>query len=226
MAGTPDDTRQRLLEAAGAVFAQKGFQAATVREICARADANVAAVNYHFGDKERLYIETVRYAHTSGHGDSPLGPPTDAPPEEKLRHYVHGMLSRLLDERRPAWHAALMTREMAQPSKACEELVESYIRANFEVLDGILQELLPEDLPAEERHLVGFSIVGQCIHFKVHRPIAALLVGEEELRGHHVERLADHITRFSLAAIGRGAPVVEPPRHDRAPSGVLHGDAS
>ena len=131
MAQHPDDTRRRLLEAAGEVFAERGYRAATIREICSRAGANVAAINYHFGDKERLYIETVRHAHLADHGPRPPEPPPDASPQERLRHYICMMLTRLLDERRPAWHAALMAREMAQPSKACEELVESYIRANF-----------------------------------------------------------------------------------------------
>src|SRR6266566_7215778 len=58
-----DTTRQRLLEAAGQVFADQGYRQATVRDICARADANVASINYHFGDKEKLYSAAVRYAH-------------------------------------------------------------------------------------------------------------------------------------------------------------------
>jgi AcrR family transcriptional regulator len=60
---SPDKTRQRLLEAAGEIFAEQGFRKATVRDICARADANVASVKYHFGDKEKLYSEILRFAH-------------------------------------------------------------------------------------------------------------------------------------------------------------------
>ena len=219
MAHAADDTRGRLLEAAGEVFAEKGFRAATVREICGRAEANLAAVNYHFGDKERLYVEAVQHAHHRGaEGPRPQWPP-GTPPEAKLREYVGQMLAQLLDDRRPTWHAQLMAREMCQPTKACAVLVESYIRGNFELLDGILSELLPSETPAADRHLVGFSIIGQCLHFKIHKPIAVLLVGEEELRTYEVARLTDHIARFSLAALGREGPVCGT---DRQSSKVVH----
>jgi len=203
MAHDVDETRSRLLEAAGQIFAEKGFQAATVREICGRAGVNLAAINYHFGDKEHLYVEAVQHAHHCGGQQVPPEWPSGTPPEEKLRALVHGTFLRLLDPRRPAWHSRLMARELSEPTHACVELVESYIRAQFEVLDGILEELMPRGAAPEDRHLVAFSIVGQCIHFKLHRPIAELLVGPEELGRHDVERLTEHVTRFTLAALGR-----------------------
>src|SRR4051794_36148064 len=54
-------TRERLLEAAGQVFAEQGFRRATVRQICKRANANVAAVSYHFGDKLKLYAAVINH---------------------------------------------------------------------------------------------------------------------------------------------------------------------
>jgi len=225
MAHLAEDTRHRLLEAAGEVFGEKGFDAATVREICSRAGANVAAVNYYFGDKERLYIEAVRHAHLSRRAHQPPQMSADMPAPERLRQYIHAMLSRLLDQRRPAWHARLMAREMAEPTRACEELVESYIRSNFELLDGILSEMLPPETPAADRHLIGFSIVGQCLHFKIHQPVARLLVGEEEMRSYDVDRLSEHVTQFSLAALGG---IKSPPKASREapePTRALQGDA-
>ena len=209
MAHAADDTPRRLLEAAGEVFAAKGFQAATVREICRRAGANLAAVNYHFGDKHQLYIEAVKHAQCCGEEDPLPQWPPDTPPAAKLRGYVHRMLARFLDDRRPAWHAQLMAREMAEPTEACVALVDSYIRPSYELLDGILEELLPPGTPVSDRHLIAFSIVGQCVHFKIHRPIAVQLVGEEEYATYDVMRLADHVARFSLAALGHEMPARE-----------------
>lgn len=200
-----EETQQRLLETAGQVFAEKGFQGATVREICARAEANVAAVNYYFGDKERLYIEAVKYACVRRTEEVPLPPwPAGTPPEVKLRDFVGTLLTRLLNDENAPWHLQLILREMAQPTAACAEWVRDYVRpAIADVLRGILSELLPPDVPPEKRHLIGFSIVGQCLFYKVHRPVIALLVGEEEQRRLDIARLADHIAQFTLAALGR-----------------------
>ena len=199
-----DETRFRLLEAAGQVFAERGFRAATVREICRRADANLAAVNYHFGDKEHLYVEAVKHAH--GRDPEVVMPDwsPDTPPAEKLRDYIRNMFVRLLGNHRPAWHAQLIAREITQPTKACEAMVELHIRANFQVLDGIVAELLPAHTTAVERHLIVFSIVGQCLYYKLARPIVQHLVGEDEYGGYSIEVLVDHVTRFSLSALGVG----------------------
>lgn len=206
MAHSADDTRHRLLEAAGEVFARKGFKAATVREICALAGTNLAAVNYHFGDKEALYVEAVRDAHFGDDEPLPEFPPGTSP-EQKLREHVHQMFVRLLGRQRPAWHAQLLAREMAEPTQACAAMVAERVRARHEALDEVLRELLPPSTPAVERHLIGFSIIGQCLHFKIHRPIAVHLVGAEELATYDIPRLTEHVTRLTLAALGRAAPL-------------------
>ena len=201
-----DDTRQRLLESAGKVFAEKGFQAATVREICSLAGANLAAVNYHFGDKERLYIEAVQYAHCSWTDEAPPEWLPDSPPAEKLREHIRRMLNHMLDNRRPAWHSQLILREMAKPTQACVAALEGLIRPKVDLLEEVLSELLPAQTPATTRHLVTFSVIGQCLFYRAENPLAVMLVGEEEYRTYDVARLTDHITRFSLAALGHENP--------------------
>lgn len=200
---TKDDARSRILEAAGPIFAEKGFQAATVREICRGANVNVAAVNYHFGGKERLYAEAVKLAHIpGGDPDELLEWPPGTPPEVKLRDHIEAMLKRMLSERTP-WQRQLMNREILHPTFACREIVEVHIRARLGQLLQILDEILPADCSAPRRHQIAFSIVGQALHYHVARDLVKVLVGEEELAAHYqIDRLVDHITQFSLAAMG------------------------
>lgn len=195
-------TREKILEVAGEVFADKGYEQATVREICARAGANVAAVNYHFGDKQTLYLEAVKHAHCFRAEQPEVDWPPGTPAAQRLYDFVLHMLRDMLDEARPDWQTHLLLREMSSPTSACEQLVRSFIGPKFELLLGIVNDLLPASASRDDRHLYAFSVVGQCLLYRFHRPVGRLLVGEEGFRRlSQVERLAAHITSFSLAAL-------------------------
>jgi AcrR family transcriptional regulator len=205
-----DETQERLLEAAGQVFAAKGFQAATVREICQQAEANIAAVNYHFGDKEKLYVEAFLRAFRAQMEQVPLPPWTaDTPAATRLRDFILTFIHRVVVNRSPAWHTQLIMREVFQPTAACEQFVRQFVRPHFEILMDILRELLPADVPEAKRRLIVFSIIGQCLYHRVGRHVIAHLVGDEEYRTYDATRLAEHIADFSLAALGVVPPLGE-----------------
>lgn len=199
----PDDTRTKLLEAAGQIFAEKGYETATVREICRGADVqNIAAINYYFGDKENLYREAVKVAF-KGHGPVLARPtfPEGTPTAVKLRKFVEAFASELIGERREPWHFHLMSRELAQPTEGCLAFVREFARPHFEVLTAILREVRP-DADHETLNLTALSIVGQVIHHRCARTIIAQLVGDEECARYTAERVGRHIADFSLAALG------------------------
>jgi AcrR family transcriptional regulator len=202
----PDDPRTRLLEMAGEVFAEKGFHAATVRDICSAAGANVASVNYYFGDKQRLYIEAVKHAHGCRFNDPPPDWSADTPPEDKLRDFVVGMLTHLLDQSQPPWTIKLILREMIEPSEACRELTEQKIRPMATVLFGIVTEILPPGTPLARIHMTAFSIVGQCLFYRVQATVARHLIGAEQFDALTIEQIAEHIVHFSLTGLGRRLP--------------------
>ncbi len=191
---------ERLLEAAGEIFAEKGFKGATVREIIDRAGVNIAAVNYYFRNKERLYIEAVKQVACVGN-DAELTWPAETPPAAKLRDFIHFHVRRLLDPNKPAWHARLMMRELSHPSVACTELVRDYIEPKSQILAGIVRELLPPDTPRRRVFLTACSIIGQCIFHCSHKPVIMLLTGEDEYQHLDPLTLAEHITQFSLRAL-------------------------
>lgn len=208
-----DDTRHRLLQSAGTIFAEKGYDASSVREICQAAEANIAAVHYHFGEKRQLYVAAVREAQCCQAAAVPFPDwPADMPAEERLRQFIRTMFERMLDADRPRWHLELMLRELAHPTEACEAVVEDYIRPMAENLRGILRDLLPADMPEPQRWRIGFSIVGQVLFYYLNQPIIRLLIGPDAFAQLTVDDLAAHVTRFSLAALGYAAPVVAPGR--------------
>jgi AcrR family transcriptional regulator len=198
------ETRRQLLEAAGGVFAEFGFRNATVREICRRAGANVAAVNYHFRDKETLYIEVLRYAHARALTKYPplLDVAAAAPPEAKLRAFVKSFLLRIFDKGPDSWHGKIMSREMIEPTAALDALVEERMRPMAGLLWQIVAGILKCPLNDERVRRYAFSIVSQCVFYHHCGPVVARLFPKQQsLDQAGIERLADHITEFSLAAM-------------------------
>src|SRR5262249_29529804 len=158
-------------EAAGQVFAEKGPKAGTVRDICALAGANIAAVNFHFRSKENLYVQAVLHAHRVCTGRVPFPDwPPGTPGLVKLRGFIRTFVERLIIDHVPDWQARLIIRELFEPTEACAAVVEAHIRPTFVLLRGILDDLLPPETPPIKRRLIGFSIVGQILHYRLVRP--------------------------------------------------------
>jgi len=199
-----DLTKSRLLEGAGEEFAEKGFELARVRAICDRAGANLAAINYHFGDKEHLYVEVLREAHRCGLDPQEERFDRRLSPAERLRTFIHHFLGRVLAMNQPEdWQHRLMLREMLSPTPFSEVLVREMIRPRFEFIKGLMQEICPE---ADDRRLnaLAFSVIGQCLHYKMARRVTERLIGDEGYRALDLDYLTDHITAFCLAALGMG----------------------
>jgi AcrR family transcriptional regulator len=197
-------TRQQILEAAGEVFAEVGFREATVREICHRAGVNNAAINYHFGDKETLYAEVLRYSQERAQEKYPplLNVSPSAPAEEKLRAFIHSFLLRIFEKGPIAWHGKLMSREMVDPTVALDSIITEKIRPMAEQLRGVVAELLQRPPGDEAVRLCSFSIVSQCVFYHHCRPVLTRLYpNQPPLDSLGAARLAEHITGFSLAAL-------------------------
>ena len=207
MVGPEDPTRMRLLEAAGEEFAANGFDSARIRKICERAGANVAAVNYHFGDKSELYVEAVLHAHRCGADPGDEDAPSLVPPEEQLRCFIHHFLTRVLAVHAPDdWRQRLMLRELLNPTKAFEVLLAELIRPRFEKLQGILRQICP-GVDDRKLNALTFSVMGQCFHYRVAGAFIEGLIGKEALADLDRDYLTDHITRFCLAALAAsGSP--------------------
>jgi AcrR family transcriptional regulator len=208
-----DTTRERIADAAGQIFAERGFDGTTIRDICQLAGANVAAVNYYFGDKKRLYVEAVCQAHQWRMEQYPLPPWQEGTPAEKrLADFILTFVRRVRSGPDGTWHSKLMMREMANPTEACAELVQSSIRPQFEILLQILGELMPGEPTHDQLRLTAFSIVGQCLFYHFADPVIRNLLSAEEYAAVDIERLARHISDFSLRSIAQAPRAPRTPR--------------
>ena len=198
-----DTTKTRILLAAGPIFAQKGFKAATVREICDAAEVNVASVNYYFGDKQALYIDSVVYARQMRVEKVPTPKwSANTTAEEKLGSFIEMALNRMVALKSAPWQVRLLMREILQPTEACRKLVRDYFRPFIHVLMGIIDEIVGSDLSQEKRLQLAFSIIGQCMYYRFAADMTAMVIEDEGIDfSFDTPQLAEHITQFSLAAI-------------------------
>jgi AcrR family transcriptional regulator len=199
------NTRERLLQAAMEVFAERGFEAATIREICRRANANVAAVHYHFGDKQRLYTAIFDTMFTLLRERRRSFLPGNAPPQKRLRIYIRALFEEIFDcngdAARCTQLSAIYLKEMARPTEILDRVVADHMRRDAEELYSIVGSLLGEDCATTEVINCSASVIGQILYYYQAEPIISRLHPDREPVPMRIDELVDHIWHFSLGGI-------------------------
>ena len=197
-----DPTREKLIEAAGEVFAEIGFHDATVREICSQAGTNVAAVNYHFGDKLGLYTEILKstvLAQQAAVLNSMMAHSSD--PRAALRALLNEWFKRIHEGGRTAWAARILAHEMARPTAALDRVAEA-IQPNYLRFRAIVGKLIGRGPNDVRTRMCVHSVIGQVLHYKQARPMLARLWPDLNLDDETRRRaIVDHIVEFSLAGM-------------------------
>jgi AcrR family transcriptional regulator len=203
-----DMTRDKLIEAAGHVFAERGYRAATIREICRRAGANVAAVNYTFGDKMGLYTEVLRHSvHAAQTAVLNAALSSDLSPEETIRGVIRARVMSMGHETQPDWHFRLVMHELSEPTAAMGRVVDEGMRPVYDRMRKAVGEIIGLPPDHETTRLSINSIIGQILFYKFSRPVLMHLQPELKLTPKQLERVSEHIADFSLAylkKVGQG----------------------
>jgi AcrR family transcriptional regulator len=197
------ETKRRIVEAAGEIFADLGYEHATIRAISERASVNVAAINYHFGGKKNLYLAVLRFFRGRAFEKYPFDPAefASSPPEERLRVFVRQLLFRLLDEGEGSLIAKLVMRELMQPTSGLDMIVGETASKFFGFLYQAVSEFFPVRPPGMTLNFCCLSVVGQVFQLYLGRQLMRRLLHRENLNREELEAAADHIARFSLHAI-------------------------
>ena len=207
---TNDDTskrvRDRLLDSAEELFCEHGFEGASIRDIAASAECNIASVNYYFGGKEKLYQEVwrrhlilMRVARLASI-DKVMSQDEGVPRlEDLLLSYANAFIEPLVGENRRGWFIKLMSREMIDRHLPPNMFVEEMI---IPVMTALQEALVKTCLGLEESkaRLAILSVVGQLIH-TVGAKAMFEQSGKPELAKFDLTEVVDHIVKFSAAGI-------------------------
>lgn len=133
----PPDSRQRILTAATAEFATRGFDGTTVDRVAARARLNKAMIYYHFRSKRALYTEVLRDVFTHiGDRLTAIGASPDDP-AVKMDRFVAAFIG----EGRQLAHAApMMLREIAEGGRRLDEETYKVMARVMRAVTGIVEQ--------------------------------------------------------------------------------------
>jgi AcrR family transcriptional regulator len=196
----PTDTRDRILDAARHLFAEHGYDGTSIRDITVAAEANVAAVGYHFGSKEGLYGDILQ---------SLVGPlarrvewacRAPRPPLDRIEFVVRAIFDHV--RARPEM-PGIMVREMAGGREVNQRIITTFGRM-FPTLTGVIGEGQRDGTIREgDPVLLALSIVAQPIYLLLARRIIARVAGLEMEDEATAARMTDHSVTIVRAALQR-----------------------
>lgn len=193
-------TRSRLLDAAATVFSEAGFHAATIRQICAKAQVNVAAVNYHFRDKFGLYTAVLERSSGAEFQLKVRAAMSAAPSaEDALRIFVRGMFEKVYGEK-PEANLKIMAREISDPTPALDVVVDRVIRPQYEQLCELVGHAIGSSSGSDTTRLCVHSLLGQVLHYAQARELIERIWPTLDIPQSR-NRIADHIVRFTIAGL-------------------------
>jgi AcrR family transcriptional regulator len=193
-------TRDRLLSTGTRLFAERGFQNVTVRDICTEAAANVAAINYHFEGKAGLYMEVLRKAVAIMRGttEEMVRSGEGRPAEAQLESLVHTFLQRVCAGRE-GWIHQLMMQEMREPTPGLDLVIEQVIAPRFAYIRSVVARLL--GCADDDARVSACAVSVQSQLMVVMKSPIAAKIGIAAMTPADVPAVARHIAAFSLAGI-------------------------
>jgi AcrR family transcriptional regulator len=199
-----DITRERIMKAAERLFAERGYDATSIRAIVAKARVNQAAINYHFDGKDGLYREVLRAAFRAlteqqlEHADDMKAMSREAALAEFIRRQLRPLLGR--DEY--SRHMRILNWETVRPTAVFRKLLSEEAAPFMGLAVELVRRFQPE---ADQRTLVAAAVwlLGQCSVFLRNReqladPPLGLVLDENS-----VEWLAQTVSRWATGGLGR-----------------------
>ncbi|RMG59448.1 MAG: TetR/AcrR family transcriptional regulator [Deltaproteobacteria bacterium] len=194
--------REKIIDAAERLFAEKGFRAVIVRAITKAAGVNVASVNYHFGSKENLYLQVIREkivpraVKVREHFENLLKQGGNSTLESIIRSLCLSFLKGPISGRVRLTHQQFMAREIAHPTRGFRIIADEVVRPLLTLLVENLKPHLPDGIGDTEVTFFAMSVFAQVHHFSFTRHLTSQVVGQE-FDDEFIDFVVEHIVNFS-----------------------------
>ncbi|MDR3500778.1 MAG: CerR family C-terminal domain-containing protein [Parvibaculum sp.] len=200
---TAQNTRERLIEAARGLFAERGFHNATVRDIAMRAHTNLASINYHFRSKDDLYREVMRTSFRQRSGEvAAEATETKDGPIERLRGFIRSMIPSSSADTSEEERKRLVAWEVLSPTGIIERADEAEVRSHLDLAEAAVRPFMPRETPATDVTVTALWLVGQCVIFQNFVGPARSGFFPAALGGESADQIVDTILTLALRGLG------------------------
>lgn len=200
-----ENSRARILEAAGQLFAARGFDGVSTRELAAAARVNISAITYYFQGKNGLYQSVLEQLVDD---TAPLFDPMISKMEHDVADagarrealaetavwFVGALLSGILTDPRIRWQMPLVMREFQQPSSGFQFLYTKRIEPMHNVIAKLVSAALQINPKEIETKIVTATIIGQCMAFGFARAVIFARTGWQDYDEHNRQQVIEIVS--------------------------------
>jgi AcrR family transcriptional regulator len=198
-----NNTKRRILIAAGQEFSEHGYTGASIRRICQRSGTNVSSVNYHFRDKKNLYRRAIYYACSRllGAYRKEFKVIAESSPEQRLQAFICNFIRCLSNGNGLNWKVRLLARNMIDPEGIADATLISLLRSENYRIERIVRDVLGEPVDDRLVHMAVLNVIGQCFGCFYLLPFERRIWGQGVSQPISWEQMVEHIAQFSLVGL-------------------------
>ena len=198
---SPADARSRLVLAALRLFAEKGYESTSTREICQAAQTNISSIRYYFGDKAGLY----RAAYTECTADMPCSGNMERYTGLSIEAALTLLFKEFLEPLKKGEELRLLMklhyREILEPTGVWQEQIDAEIKPKHDAVVAMLKQHFGLQRTDTDVHRLAFAIIGMAVHFYVGQDIVAAIAPNMIKNAKAIDVSAQRLTTYALAII-------------------------
>lgn len=207
------ETKLAIILAGGELFAEHGLEGTSIRPIAQKAGVNIAAINYHFGSKENLYTEVLKYALLHNKSETQISECSEqsksiTKPEEIaqfLSKFIKSRFVSLFSSEKPPWFTRLILQSFSVPTSSLREIIKDYFLPEIKALTDIIRRSDPH-MTEQKAQLWSLSIQGQIAFYGLCKVPVLMMLDKEEYDLKFIESVAEHVAQTTITSLGLPQP--------------------